>query len=198
MKIWTYAMGGNAVEIKLRSTEEIHGSDFAEGRTVPESMYHGYAAIPGPSDRKTKKLRTAFHLPEVCRSMYRETAVLGYALNAFVFVGEIPKSLGRENGPDGAMEGWAMERIPAQLAAIKTIRPHWIVILDHVRKDNTRNLTDFYPDVKKVIVPKRAVNVDANAPEHGDPMRNLLRKQSKNRIAHRVKELEGDDVEVVF
>ena len=195
MKIWEYAMGGNDVEIKLRSTED--ASISTKGRPGSESIYQGYSAIPGPSDRKTKKLRTAFRLPEVCRSVYRETAILGYALNTFVFVGEVSKSFGREDGPDGAIEGWTMERIPAQLSVIKTIRPHWMNMLDYIHKDNTRTIKQFYPGLRKVLVPKRTVSVEANAPDRG-PMRKLLRQQAKNRILTRVKELEGDDVEVMF
>lgn len=200
IKIWEYAMGGNAIEIKLRGAEDTSASTAVttQGQSKSKSMLLGYAAVPGPSDRKTKKLRSAFHLPEVCRSIYRETAVLGYALNDFVFVGEVLKLFGRKNGPDGAMQAWAMERIPAQLNAIKSIRPHWMDMLDYIHKDNTQALNQVYPGLERVFVPKRTVSAEANAPERGDPVRKLRRQQAKTRIANVVQELEGDIVEAVF
>jgi hypothetical protein len=183
------------VEIKLRSTEDA----MTKARPDSESMYQGYAAVPGPPGRKVKKLRTAFRLPEVCRSIYQETATLGYFLNDFVFVGEVSPSPGKQNVPDGSFEGWAMERIPAQLHAIATIRPHWIDVTEQLgSKDNIRAFKQFYPNFKKLLVPKRTVSLEANAPGHGDPMRKLLRQQAKMVIATRIKEIEGDDVEVIF
>jgi hypothetical protein len=193
MKIWAYAMGGNAIEVKLRSAE-----DTSTSPSLFESNYLGYAAIPGPSDRKTKKLRSAFHLPQTCRAIYSETTILGYALNTFVFNGEVPRMFGREDAPDSAMEGWASSLIPAQRSAITSIRPHWMDMLDYVHGGTERELKRLYPGLKEVVVAKRTVSAEANAPERGDPVRKLRRQQAKKRIVSRVEELEGEDVDVVF
>lgn len=183
------------MEIKLRATNDAS----PKARSDSESLYQGYAAVPGPPGRKIKKLRTAFRLPEVCRTIYHETATLGYALNEFVFAGEITASFGKQDAPDGALEGWAMERIPAQLHAITTIRPHWMDVTDQLdNKNNMRAFKQFYPSLNKLLVPKRTVSLEANAPDRGDPMRKFLRQQAKETIASRIKEQEGDDVEVIF
>lgn len=118
------------------------------------SSYLGYSALPGPPDRKIRKLKTAFHLPEVCRRIYHETATLGYSLNTFVFVGELPVSFGILSAPDGALEGWALSLIPAQLKVIGAIRPHWKDLVEYINRDDVRTFKMFYPGLKKVIVAK--------------------------------------------
>jgi hypothetical protein len=122
MKIWAYAMGGNAIEVKLRTAE-----DTSTSPSLFESNYLGYATIPGPSDRKTKKLRSAFHLPQTCRAIYRETAILGYALNTFVFNGEVPRMFGREDAPDsvwrvGLLRLFLLSGVPSR----RFVRTGWI------------------------------------------------------------------------
>lgn len=92
-------MGFHTVEIKLRYTVD---SPF-QACSGAQSPYQGYSATPGPPDRKIKKLKTAFHLPEVCRRIYFETATLGYSMNTFVFVGEVPCLFGKQDAPDGAL-----------------------------------------------------------------------------------------------
>lgn len=65
-------MGGSTTAICLRNNDK----ELKTSNTAPDSPYHGTLSHVG-SDRK--KQRTAFHLPEVCREIYSETATLGYA-----------------------------------------------------------------------------------------------------------------------
>lgn len=55
-------------------------------------------------------LPTAFHIPEVCRQIYSETATLAYSLNIFVLCG-------------GAFEVWTkqMQDFPAHMCAVQNV-----------------------------------------------------------------------------
>ncbi|KAF1949427.1 hypothetical protein CC80DRAFT_540264 [Byssothecium circinans] len=228
-KIWAYAMGGMAIEMRLRpsdnnetdaksddtlTTKVDSATTFDQSKDqskeVPplakscptastptlrtESPYYATIATPGPS---RKKIRTAFHLPAVCRKIYLETATLTYSLNTFIFPGEIP-SFGRQDGPDGALEGWATNRIPAQLKAITTIRPHWRDFGDYLEKNNMQAFRQYYPCLKRIVVAKRALSKVATWAQHGDPLRKIYRQRARREIAERVREQEGEHVEAVF
>ncbi|KAF2636213.1 hypothetical protein P280DRAFT_534158 [Massarina eburnea CBS 473.64] len=165
-------------------------------KTRPQSDSPYYATVVGSGPGR-KKIHTAFHLPSVCRQIYKETATLGYALNQFFFVGEIATAF-MEDGPDGALEGWGVERIPAQLQAITTIRPHWMDMIVYLQKNNMRAFKHFYPSLTRIVVPKRALNFEAGWPERWDPMREVHREKARKTIMASVKAQEGEHVEVVF
>ncbi|KAF2442166.1 hypothetical protein P171DRAFT_523040 [Karstenula rhodostoma CBS 690.94] len=194
-KIWEYAMGGLTIEIKARKVQTAEESAPATPTSNTGSAYYGKVSHHGP---KRTQPKTAFRLPEVSRSIYEETATLGYSTNQFAFVGEVDTKFGREDGPDGALEGWCRELVPAQINAVKSIRPHWHDLQEYVNKSNMRAFKQLFPHLKQIRVPSRAVNCNAKWPCRGDPMRKHLRQQAKGRISALVKRQEGDDVEVVF
>jgi hypothetical protein len=185
----------SAVNLDIKS--KTAPSTIPKSKPAPKSSSIYYAMIAGSGPGR-KKIRTAFHLPSVCRQIYTETATLGYSLNAFYFPGDIAASFGREDGPDGALEGWAMERSPAQLKAITTIRPHWMDTIDYLDKQNMRAFKQFFPCLKCVVVAKRTVNAEATWADHGDPMRKFHRVRAKKDIVERIKAQEGEHIEVVF
>ncbi|KAK7191769.1 hypothetical protein PSPO01_02218 [Paraphaeosphaeria sporulosa] len=148
------------------------------------SAYSGKVIQHGP---KRAQPKTAFHLPEVCRFIYEETAILGYATNQFAFVGEVDQKFGKDDGPDGALEGWCRELVPAQIKAVNSIRPHWHDLQDYLNKSNMRTMKQLFPKLKQIRVPSRAVNCDAKWPSRGDPMRKYLRQQTKERMSVLVK-----------
>jgi hypothetical protein len=188
MKIWKYALGGRTIQIKARKVPDTPAFDTG-------SQYSGKVVHHGP---KRAQPKTAFRLPEVSRLIYQETATLGYAANQFAFVGEVDAKFGRESGPDGALEGWCRELVPAQIHAVNSIRPHWHDLQDYLNKNSMRAFKHLFPNLKQIRVPSRAVNCDAKWPRRSDPMRKHLRQQAKDRIAAMVKEQEGRDVEVIF
>lgn len=189
-------MGGHTIEIMARKAGDI-AEDGTSTTRVPEhgSPYMGKVAHQGP---KRSRPKTAFRLPEVCRLIYQETATLGYTTNQFGFIGEVGAMFGREQGPDGALEGWCRERIPAHINAVTSIRPHWHDLQDYLSKNNMKTFKQLFPCLKQLRVPSRAVNCQAKWPHRGDPMGRHLRQQAKERIAAMIKDQEGDDVEVVF
>ncbi|KAL1604109.1 hypothetical protein SLS60_005701 [Paraconiothyrium brasiliense] len=194
-KIWEYAMGGYIVEVKARKIEFPEKTTSIALSTDTGSAYVGKIAHHGP---KRTQPRTAFHLPEVCRAVYQETATRGYSHNQFAFVGEVWAKFGRDNGPDGALEGWCRELVPAQFKAVTTIRPHWHDLQDYLDKDNKRSFKQLFPNLKQLRVPSRVVNCEAKWPYRGDPMRRHLRQQAKGRVAALIKEQEGGDIEAIF
>jgi hypothetical protein len=65
-KIWELAMGGNYIEVP---------GDYdtnPKGNAISNPTWPEYVPL------------SLFHLPEVCRQIYSETAVLAYRLNIFV------------------------------------------------------------------------------------------------------------------
>ncbi|KAJ4287356.1 beta transducin [Kalmusia sp. IMI 367209] len=191
MKIWDFAMGGHTIEIRARKP----GCSTLSVPLSSGSPFVGKVAHHGP---KRAQPKTAFHLAEVCRQVYAETATLGYATNQFAFVGEVEVKSGREDGPDGALEGWCKELLPAQRNAVTNIRPHWHDLQDFLSDCNLRTFKQLFPELKSLRVPSRAVNCEAKWPHRGDPMRRHLRQQAKEKIAAMIRRQEGKDVQAAF
>lgn len=188
-------MGGHTIEIRARNSQPSENTSSATSPPDVGSAYVGKVVHHGP---KRTRPKTAFHLPEVCRRIYAETATMSYSSNNFSFIGEVSHRFGREDGPDGALEGWCRELLPAQVNAVTCIRPHWHDLQDYLSKVNMRTFKQLFPHLKRLRVPSRAVNCDAKWPSHGDPMRKHLRQQSKEKIAALIKNQEGDEVEAIF
>lgn len=195
MRIWKYAMGGHTIEIRARKLQPSEDMLSVTSPLDAVSAYIGSVVHHGP---KRTRPKTAFHLPEVCRQIYDETATLGYSSNHFSFIGEVSHKFGREDGPDGALEDWCHELLPAQVNAVTCIRPHWHDFQDYLSKANMRSFKQLFPRLKYLRVPSRAVNCDAKWPSRGDPMRKHLRQQSKEKIAALIKDQEGDEVEAIL
>lgn len=190
-------MGGSTIEIKAREVQVA----VPEGTAPATSAYKNGSAYFGKvahSGSKRTQPKTAFRLPEVSRLVYEETATLGYATNQFAFVGEVEQKFGRASGPDGALEGWCRELVPAQINAVTSIRPHWHDLQEYLSKKSMGTFKQLFPNLKTIRIASRAVNCDAKWPCRGDPMRRHLRQQAKERIAVLVKQQEGEDVEIIF
>lgn len=94
--IFRYAVGGN----KIRIERAVVYRTSKKWRENSNSLWHGRA--DHLHDRRFKAQGTAFHLPEVCRQIYAETATLGYATNIFI----LPCTQGlhqrfNDSGPNG-------------------------------------------------------------------------------------------------
>jgi hypothetical protein len=76
--IFRYAVGGNKIRIR-RAVVYRTSKKWRENSNL---LWHGRA--DHLDDRRFKDQGTAFHLPEVCRQIYAETATLGYATNIFI------------------------------------------------------------------------------------------------------------------
>lgn len=69
-------MGGNLVEICQHNEFTRTTIRVSLGGNAVKRVGYGFSTV-----------ESAFHLPEVCRQIYTETATLGYALNTFLFNG---------------------------------------------------------------------------------------------------------------
>jgi len=192
-KIWVYAMGGLTIDIRVRDAKISNEASS----TISDTALSYVGKVMHSSPRR-KKVRTAFHLPEVCRQIYAETATLTYSLNRFSFTGEVEVRYGRDNGPDGALEGWTRDCLPAQRKAIVEVRPHWHDLQDYLDGANMRAFKQLFPSLKRLRVASRAVNCEAKWPSRGSPIRKRLREQAKETIAVAIKKQEGEDVDAVF
>jgi len=107
--ICKFAMGGNLVIIK-------HSEIPVQAR-YPK--HHGSAYCGKLSGVKQKR-PSAFHLPEVCRQLYSETATLGYALNTFMWNQD--DFAGRFVRLCDMLRVWTQKRVPAHINAITDVQ----------------------------------------------------------------------------
>jgi hypothetical protein len=77
--IWTFAVGVGLVYIRYRCLNERRRSKFPLRATGYGVAFDGRRI----SVTNNKQL-SAFHLPEVCRQIYAETATLAYSTNTFL------------------------------------------------------------------------------------------------------------------
>lgn len=100
-------MGGSKIRIQETRTRLTSKS----WRKPSKSIWHGRATHLG--ERESSSEGTAFHLPEVCRQMYADTAILEYATNTFQ-IGSIREEVATS---------WLSQRNAAQLLAITSVQP---------------------------------------------------------------------------
>jgi hypothetical protein len=75
--IWAYACGGNKVMLPARWNTTMKGGAVDLIRTAD-------GTLTTFSFHSTTRKPAAFHLPEVCRQIYAETALISYKTNTFV------------------------------------------------------------------------------------------------------------------
>lgn len=176
--IFHYAMGGSDIKIQYRNTKDPTSRKWHRDS---QSVFHGRALHTGfPPVRAG----TAFHLPETCRQVYSETATLGYGTNTFFFTG----SIGRYGMPDRAILGWCEQLSTAQLLAITAIGLHAVEFVLYL-KGNGR----FYGPLKKTFPSlQKIVLTECTGLYHA------TQRFPKDEVHQKVKDKEGDDVEVDF
>jgi hypothetical protein len=159
---------------------------LTERDTAPKYPYSKY---------RRDKVPLAFCLPEVCRQIYSETAVLAYTLNTFIIDSSFCTS-----------DTWASKLLPAQRNSIKYILLPASFSSYHI-------LDDYAPAFKRrayaPLQNLRHIRTSYNAwvpfllERHpiisaclGYP--DLAQDQWKPWIMKRLKEKEGEDVEIEF
>jgi hypothetical protein len=113
-------------------------------------MGSNYIEVPGDYDTNPKDnaisnptwsecvLLSAFHLPEVCRQIYSETAVLAYKLNIFI----IGIGIGRSN------KKWIKKLLSAQRDAITAIAPTDRFLDSYICCLNKKSIKDTFPNLE--------------------------------------------------
>jgi hypothetical protein len=140
-----------------------------------------------------EKLPSAFHLPEVCRQIYTETATLAYKLNIFVI----------NNFQLDAFEKnrWIQKRLPAQRNAITAIAPQKPVLNEFL--DGDMSFLQTFPNLEYIeITPEtfsRATNGDDPVVLRGRVAKMLITREEKEQwLLERIRKLDGDGIEVKF
>jgi hypothetical protein len=131
---------------------------------------------------------TAFHLPEVCRQIYFETAILAYKLNTFIIDLYI----------DGNRE-IMKALLPAQRDAVASVVPESIFFEIYVTNKPIQSLRTTFPNLKRIEVPSGSLELIGSFQRYSDPAkRTWTREQWSSWVVEGVKEKEGNDIEVVF
>lgn len=110
--IWGFATGYQSIDtryinhhVPMDRTNGTMGRSESTGTTRESNADTAHI----PLRDATNKSPSAFHLPEVCRQIYAETATMSYALNTFLV--------------DILQDTWVTSLLPAQREAIMQIEP---------------------------------------------------------------------------
>ena len=95
------------------------------------------------SARAPEKRPSAYHLPEVCRQVYSETATLAYKLNMFIL-----------GASQVLSPNWATMLLPAQREAITRIKPEprYLMLLVDMYATRTHLRGQTQPSLRTIIV----------------------------------------------
>jgi hypothetical protein len=142
------------------------------------------------------KVLLAFHLPEVCRQLYAETAVLAYTLNTFIVDSHFLD-----------YNTWASKLMPAQRNSIKYVVASQDFFSHHASDQHTlslkhrahgplRNLCHIRirRDARNQFLGDRSVAYLSNQ----DLTQDQTQEQWKAWTVRKLKEIEGEEVEVEF
>lgn len=173
-------MGGHY--IRFNKCRGANGKCWIKAKSRSECVYDDPA--PQPS---------AFHLPEVCRQIYSETAILAYMLNTLIINGS------------KYCEAWKDSLITAQKVAVRSValaEPSWRMYVSGLRN---RSLRAGFPNVRRIEMPKYVLllfpndTISSMEPmEAVEAMKEWDTEQSRALMEQKVKKMEGEDVEVIF
>lgn len=148
---------------------------------------------PGATDKR--RVQSAFHLLEVCRQVYSETATLGYSLNIFTF-----KELSF-CAPFEFVKSWATSLTSAHRDAIKEIELTPYTFEEYTDRGCKVKLSEIFPGLKRIRVNDSVVSlvsVYGNWDEDAQRPAKEEREGWKNWMRKKVKQKEGDDVQLII
>jgi hypothetical protein len=133
---------------------------------------------------------SAFHLPEVSRQIYAETATLGYKLNSFIASRGHP-----------SYRNWATGLLPAYRKAIRQIEPdaqYLLVLINPVSMSPKLKSLQLriFPALSSVIISDTAMRYITFRNERNIEVR--PKQELKNWIKAAIRMKYGADIEVVF
>jgi len=134
---------------------------------------------------------TAFHLPEVCRQMYCDTATLAYQRHTFMV----------DDYDMGDKDELLSSLLPAQRNAITAMAPaspffeSYISDPDSHRKAFRRS----FPNLERIVVPSDALELIIVFNKSGGKDRTGWTTENWQQwVVERVEKTEGEDIKVVF
>lgn len=193
-----YVKGGAFVAKNTPTVGSLLASDNADDRIYEILRRHReYLAVLSGRDHEFAFSRmqdmecapTAFHLPEVCRQIYADTAITAYGLSIFM--------LDREDGD------WIDTLSPGQLHAIAQVEPFVYLAVDMYsgcinsvsENSRMRSLRQRFRNLKEVHITEDTVRRIMFA-NHGGP--DWQKETERDSVVALIKEKEGDDVVVIF
>jgi hypothetical protein len=176
-------MGGNYVFGHLNlSTKSVHRA-WRKGGAINLHAHFG------------RRLPAAFHLPEVSRQIYSETATLAYHTNTFA-VDHMMMYKGSE---------WTKCLLSVQKAGVTAIAPTGDAVHYYFRPalNRTQIFTDIFPNLRRVEISKSSVEVvrmyECEDDEtEDDSLKKRLRGQWQEEIATKIREADGDKIDIIF
>ncbi|KAF2831131.1 hypothetical protein CC86DRAFT_463099 [Ophiobolus disseminans] len=176
-KIYALAIGKHYAKIKRKVYSETAESYFV--RTV------GYAQV----SLQVKTCQpTAFHLPEVCRQIYCDTAIMAYQRHIFIVDSF---DLGEESQFIAAL-------LPAQRNAVVAVGPKTRFFESYVSNHYGKVFRKRFPGLKRIEVAPDALSLIQSFNRHEDKNGSWSDEEWKQWAVEKVQQREGDDVEVVF
>jgi hypothetical protein len=195
-KIWTLAVQVDRVQVCTLYCMRTRDNRHTKGGAVAVEDDGAVASLHEKSDRDCCAIRQlgAFHLPEVCRQVYIETATLSYSSNIFL-VG--PGSMVYKN--------WSKQKILlAQRDAIARVELEYNILDDQIYRHNYLNRSlkqRGFRNLTHIHVPLRTRNLLVKdwrrfnyryVPDLEEP------KEFLTWCETRLKQIEGSDLVVVF
>ena len=178
-KVWEFAMGGQYV--KVPPCGEAKG-----GAVTPRSRLR-----PRASKYKNDKLPSAFHLPEVCRQIYSETATLAYRLNTFIADSSLLNYV-----------NWSTRLLPAHRNAISAVEPEASFFQTWINSRAGSLRQQSFPKLQRIIVSKESMEEVMTFFEYARRSFSLADPgplvDFQFWTVHKLKALEGEDIEVEF
>jgi hypothetical protein len=203
-KIWALAMGGQYVKTPgfatyiERGGYKTHCGYTTKGGAM---LYPPFRELKWPRVRHIEdpfprhqemKVPSAFHLPEVCRQVYSETAILGYSSNTLL----LPR---QHSFP----RNWATGLLPAYRRAITRVEPEPRYLCELVggHKGLRPIKTLGLPGLITIVVSRMALSYVSSYYrdyESDEDEEDETDEEWQQWIKEMIKKSHGDDIEVVF
>jgi hypothetical protein len=191
--IWRFTLGGELVQLPCYDQRGYAARPrYKQERSVPE---HGI--MSGYSFLGIKKISSAFHLPQLCRQIYSETALVAFSSSTFVF------------DSDYLIYNTGILRLrPAQRRAITSIEPSSGALNRSVSKREHPRFKlpyamykpfkqTFFPNLKTIVVSKYAFKYVQQRVSEERGL-NLSENEWKQWLTQALKQREGEEIQVVF
>ncbi|KAI1588449.1 hypothetical protein Ptr902_10639 [Pyrenophora tritici-repentis] len=162
-KIFEYAIGDYDIYISAYNARATHTHETVLGTVYRKTTQHSYRMVTimlphGTPFRRAHPNDTlpALCLPQVCRQLYAETAILPYTLNHFKFCDSehaLIKNVGKYTNRNqySALDLWLDQRSAVQMSAIASLAPmpHYI---DRYYWKKRPTFTSLFPGLKSGLM----------------------------------------------
>ncbi|KAF3001953.1 hypothetical protein E8E13_007220 [Curvularia kusanoi] len=185
--IWHFALSNELVRLPDHIYTEKGGAvRYTRDRDVDFKITDRYYFRHWACPRQSEDLASAFHLPEVCRQIYSEIALVAYSMSTFAFGTEYLRS---RNGISSLK--------PVQRRAITSVELEPWGLGCCFRRPNYKLIKDtYFPNLERLIISKAALEYVKVLLRH--EVGNLRDEEWKDHITRALRVREGSTVKVEF